>query len=245
MPKFFAPDCDLNGEYITLIGANAEHLRVLRIRPGEVIVVSDGQGTEARCEVESSDKSGFCLRITERMPSQGEATVKAAIYAALPKGDKTEMIVQKCVELGGRSICFFRSSRCVSRPDEKSIHGKIERLQRIAEAAAMQSGRGILPTVRWLPKYETMLAEAAQAQLSAFLWEGECRLSFRSLMNSRHPFETAALITGPEGGFSTEEAEQAKDAGIPAVTLGPRILRCETAPLCALTALMYETGNLE
>ncbi len=245
MPKFFSPDCDLRDEYITLSGANAEHLRVLRIRPGEEIIVSDGQGTEARCEVELADKSGCRLRVKERMPSRGEATVRTAIYAALPKGDKTEMIVQKCVELGADSICFFLSSRCVSRPDAKSIRGKTERLQRIAEAAAMQSGRGILPAVRWILEYEAMLAEASKAQFSAFLWEEENRLSFRSLMRRRQTFQTAALITGPEGGFSTEEAQQAKDAGIPPVTLGPRILRCETAPLCALTALMYETGNLE
>ena len=109
----------------------------------------------------------------------------------------------------------------------------------------MQSGRGKIPTVRWVPKYADMLSEAAGAELRAFLWEDADGCSLRSLMQRSAPFSSAALITGPEGGFSAEEAAQAREAGIPSVTLGKRILRCETAPLCALAALMYETGNLD
>ena len=245
MPKFFAPECDLREEFITLFGANAEHLRVLRVRAGEELTVSDGQGMEARCVVESAGKESFHLRILERMPASGEASVRAVIYAAFPKGDKAEVIVQKAVELGADSIEFFLSSRCIARPEEKAAAGKIGRLGKIAEAAAMQSGRGKIPEVRWIPGFEEMLQEAASADLSAFLWEEARGCSLRSLMREKHTFRSAALITGPEGGFSPEEAEQARAAGIPAVTLGSRILRCETAPLCALSAVMYETGNLE
>ncbi len=245
MPKFFAPDCDLSEEYIVLDGPNAEHLRVLRIRAGEELTVSDGKDQEARCVVELAGRESFRLRILERTPSTGEASVSAAIYAAYPKGDKAEVIVQKAVELGADSIVFFLSSRCVARPDEKSAVGKIGRLQKISESAAMQSGRGKIPAVRWIPKYEEMLGEAAKSELSAFLWEEADRLSLRALMRAKPAFRSAALITGPEGGFSSEEAMQAKEAGIPLVTLGKRILRCETAPLCALSALMYETGNLD
>jgi 16S rRNA (uracil1498-N3)-methyltransferase len=245
MPKFFAADCDLHEEHITLRGSNAEHLRVLRVREGEELTVADGRGLEARCAVELSDKNGCHLRVLELHPMTGEATVSAVLYAALPKGDKTEVIVQKAVELGADGIVFFLSSRCVARPDEKAIRGKLERLQRIAEGAAMQSGRGRIPEVRWIPKYEEMLAEASRAGLPAFLWEEETSRSLRLLMKERRPFSDAALITGPEGGFSAEEAKKAFDAGIPSVTLGKRILRCETAPLCALTAVMYETGNLD
>ena len=245
MPKFFAPECDLRDEHITLYGGNLEHLRVLRVRPGEELTVSDGRGTEARCAVELAGKEECRLRVLERMPAAGEATVSAAVYAAFPKGDKAEVIVQKAVELGADSIVFFLSSRCVARPDEKSAAGKLQRLGKIAEAAAMQSGRGKIPRVRWIGKYGEMLAEAARAELAAFLWEDAGGLSLRGLMRQKGSFRTAALITGPEGGFSPEEAAQASAAGIPAVTLGKRILRCETAPLCALTALMYESGNLE
>ncbi len=245
MPKLFAPDCDLREEIITLNGANAEHLHVLRVRLGEVIMVADGSGTDARCIVESAQKDSFCLRVMERMPSAGEASVSTTIYAAIPKGDKAEMIVQKSVELGADRIAFFLSSRCISRPDDRAAANKTERLQKVAEAAAVQCGRGRIPQVLWFPKYQAMLADASGAELAAFLWEGENRLSLKALLRSRESFHTAALITGPEGGFSAEEAEQAKNAGIPSVSLGTRILRCETAPVCALTALMYETGNLE
>ncbi len=245
MPKFFVPDCDLGEEFIVLSGENAEHLRVLRVRVGEELVVSDSKETEARCAVDAAERDGFRLRILERMPARGEASVSAVIYAALPKGEKAETIVQKSVELGVNSIRFFLSSRCVSRPEEKATRGKLNRLQKIAEAAAMQSFRGKVPEVGWIPQYREMLAEARKAELTAFLWENERDLSRRSLLQSRAPFRTAALITGPEGGFTQEEAQQAKEAGIPAVTLGSRILRCETAPLCALTAVMYETGNLD
>ncbi len=245
MPKFFAPECDLREEFITLYGANAEHLRVLRVRAGEELTVSDGQGREARCVVDSAGKDSCRLHILDRMPATGEASVPVVIYAAFPKGDKAEVIVQKAVELGAHSIVFFLSSRCVARPEEKAAAGKIARLSKVAEAAAMQSGRGRIPEVRWLPRFDAMLTEAATADLSVFLWEDATGCSLRSLMQGKPSFRTAALITGPEGGFSPEEAELALAAGIPAVTLGNRILRCETAPLCALAAVMYETGNLE
>lgn len=245
MQKFFVPEADLRGERISLSGSHGEHLRVLRVRPGEELILSDGKGKEARCVVETAGKADFELRILEWTAATGEADVCVTVYAAYPKGDKAELIVQKAVELGAASIVFFLSERCVARPDERSAAGKADRLGKIAEAAAMQSGRGRIPEVRWIPKYADMLSEASKTQVAAFFWEEARDLSFRSLLTSKMPFESAALITGPEGGFSAREAEQAVSAGIPAVTLGKRILRCETAPLCALTALMYETGNMD
>ena len=234
MPKLFAADCDLSAESILLTGENADHLRVLRVRPGEQLMISDGRGMEALCAVDLAGKDGCRLRVLERMAATGEATVSAAVYAAFPKGDKAEVIVQKSVELGAGSIVFFLSSRCIARPDEKAAKSKMERLNKISQAAAEQSGRGMIPPVRWIPGFG-----------SAFLWEDADGYSLKKQLQSAASFRTAALITGPEGGFSQEEAQMARDAGIPAVTLGRRILRCETAPLCALTALMYESGNLE
>jgi len=244
MPKFFTAGSDLNAGSVELSGQNAEHLRVLRVRPGEEIVVSDGRGLDARCVVERMERGSCFLRVEETYPSKGEASVAVTVCAALPKGDKAETIVQKAVELGAADIVFFLSSRCVSRPDRRAAEGKTARLRKVAEAAAMQSGRGIVPDVLWIPDYREMTARAAKADFTAFLWEEETERSLGTLMRAAQPFRTAALITGPEGGFSAEEAQQALQAGIPAATLGPRILRCETAPLCALTALMYETGNL-
>ncbi len=245
MPKFFAPDCDLRCDTVQLTGENAEHLRVLRVRVGENLTLCDNRGTDARCMVSAVSAGAVQLEVLERMPVRGEPTVAVRVYAGLPKGDKGEIIVQKSVELGAEEIVFFLSERSVSRPDKKGIAGKLTRWNKVCEAAAMQSYRGKLPTVRWLPDLEAVLLEASQAQLAAFLWEEAGDLSLSGLMKSRSGFRTAALITGPEGGFSAAEAASARDRGIPPVTLGPRILRCETAPVCALAAVMYETGNME
>ena len=244
MPKFFAPQKSLRDGFITFSGKDSDHLRVLRVREGEELTVCDGEGLDAQCVVEMATKDTYRLRILKTVPSAGEPTVSVSVYAALPKGDKTELIVQKAVELGADEIVFFLSSRCVARPDDKAAAARVERLCKVAEASAMQSLRGRIPEVRWLPDFGKMLAEAAEAELGAFLWEEARSLSLRSLLQTRGEFRTGALITGPEGGFSEEEAAQAEAAGLRPVTLGPRILRCETAPLCALSALMYETGNL-
>ena len=185
------------------------------------------------------------MQILSSCPAEGEPDVDAVIYAGLPKGDKTETIIHKAVELGAAKVCFFLSSRCVARPDGKALKGKLERWNKIAEAAAMQSYRGKIPEVAWLPDFASMLKEASQAELRAFLWEDAHEISLRGLIRSQGEFHTAALITGPEGGFSKEEARQAERNGITLVTLGKRILRCETAPLCALGAVMLETGNME
>ena len=245
MPKFFAPDCDLRCDTVQLNGENAEHLRVLRVRVGENLTLCDNRGMDARCSVVAVTAGAVVLQVLERSPARGEPTVSVRVYAGLPKGDKGEVIVQKSVELGAEEIVFFLSERSVSRPDGKGIGGKLARWNKVCEAAAMQSYRGKLPSVRWLPDLESALLEASGAQLAAFLWEETGELSLRGLMKSRTGFRSAALITGPEGGFSAAEAKAAGALGIPPVTLGPRILRCETAPICALAAVMYETGNME
>lgn len=243
MPKFFAAEDALRGNTILLSGPSAEHLKVLRVRVGEELTVNVA-GMDCRCAVETTGGS-YQLSVLSSCPAEGEPGVHAVVYAGLPKGDKTETIIQKAVELGAGRISFFLSSRCVARPDGKSLSGKLERWNKIAEAAAMQSYRGAVPPVTWLPDLKSMLADASQMELRAFLWEGARQVSLRQLMETGGQFRTAALVTGPEGGFSEEEAAQAESAGLTAVTLGKRILRCETAPLCALSAVMYQTGNLE
>ena len=244
MPKFFVEPDAVNGDVITLSGSGAEHLKVLRVREGEELTVNAGN-TDYRCTVEYAGGGAFRLQVVSSAPAEGEPDVSATVYAALPKGDKTEIIIQKAVELGAAKICFFLSSRCVARPDAKALKGKLERWNKIAEAAAMQSYRGRIPAVTWLPDFASMLREASQAELRAFLWEDAHEVSLRKLIRDAGGFRTAALITGPEGGFSKEEAQQAADSGITPVTLGKRILRCETAPLCALGAVMLETGNMD
>ena len=161
---------------------------------------------------------------------------------AFPKSDKLEHVIQKATELGAVEIVCFPSARCVSRPDEKSLKKKLERWQKIAASAAEQSRRGQIPQVVVLPSYKAALERAAQADLAVCFYENENKLTFRAAIEEK-PLATAAILTGPEGGFEEEEIRQAAEAGLKICTLGSRILRCETAPLCALSALMYACGE--
>lgn len=246
MPRFFIQTCAAEGDILFLQSEQASHMKVLRMRPGEQLILSDGAGQDYHCSLLAlSDKSAQ-VQVESVSPSLGEPRLRASVYAGLPKGERSDIIVQKSVELGAAEIVFFHSERCVAKLEEKNAGKKLERWNRIAEEAAMQSGRGKIPEVRFLPGFSAMTAEAAKAEFRAFLWEEEHALSLKHALEAQGSgIGTAALVTGPEGGFSAAEAEKAKAAGIPPVTVGRRILRCETAPLCALTALMYHSGDLD
>ena len=151
-------------------------------------------------------------------------------------------MIQKATELGAYEIIAFPSSRCVSKPDEKSLKKKLERWQKIAASAAEQSGRGRIPQVRVLPSYAAALEEAAKADKALLFYENEHAVTLKMAL-SESPYETVSLLTGPEGGLEEREVDQARAAGLQVCTLGKRILRCETAPLCALSAVMYDAGE--
>ena len=170
--------------------------------------------------------------------------MQVSVYMAYAKSDKLEHVIQKATELGAAEIVAFPSSRCVSRPDAASLPKKLERWRRIAASAAEQSGRGRIPEVLAADSYEKALTRAVRADFSAFLYENESRLSLRSAF-AAGTYATASLVTGPEGGFTEEEAALAAGKGLRVCTLGPRILRCETAPLCALTAMLFAAGELD
>ena len=163
-----------------------------------------------------------------------------------PKGsDKTDYIIQKSVEAGAYEICFFSSDRCVARPDEGGRAKKLERWNRISEEAAKQSGRGIIPGVRWIGDFTECLNEAHQKDLALFMYETGDREGLQDVLREAgKDIATAAVITGPEGGFARFEADLARITGCRICSMGERILRCETAPVVALSAIMYETGNL-
>ena len=161
---------------------------------------------------------------------------------AFPKADKLEHVIQKATELGAYEIVAFPSSRCVSRPDEKSLKKKLERWQKIAASAAEQSGRGRIPQVITLGSYKEALERGKQADMALLFYENEHAVTLRMALESG-AFQTVSLLTGPEGGLEEAEVEQARKAGFQVCTLGKRILRCETAPLCALSAVMYAAGE--
>ena len=151
-------------------------------------------------------------------------------------------MIQKATELGAYEIVAFPSARCVSRPDDKSLKKKQERWQKIAASAAEQSGRGRIPQVVILSSYQEALSRAAQADKALLFYENEHATTLRMALESSS-WKTVSLVTGPEGGLDESEVIQAREAGLSVCTLGSRILRCETAPLCALSAVMYAAGE--
>lgn len=245
MARFFITASNIFGGVAYLSRDDAAHLKVLRIRDGEVFTVCDGEGTDYICKKSSESEDGAAVEIIEKVPSAGEPSVHCAVYAAFPKSDKAETIIQKCVELGAAEIVFFPSSRCVSRPDEKSLLKKTARWQKIAEQAAKQSGRGRIPKISALPSFKDAVISACNFELPLFLYEQEQSLGIRSAIEAAGDFKTVAVMTGSEGGFDESEAEFAVNAGMKSVTVGPRILRCETAPMCAVAAVMLMTGNMD
>ena len=242
MTRFFVTPVELQPDFLVLTGENAQHAKVLRIKCGEEVLVCDGQGAEAVCTVSDVSPGQVSLVVKKRQDSASEADVKVSVYMAFSKGDKLEHVIQKATELGAYEIIAFPSSRCVSRPDDKSLKNKLERWQKIAASAAEQSGRGVIPKVLALKSYDEAIGRAAQADMPILFYENEQATTLRMALDSK-PFATASFLTGPEGGLEPSEVEKASQAGLQVCTLGKRILRCETAPLCALSAVMYHSGE--
>ena len=242
MTRFFVEPAELQPDFLVLTGENAQHAKVLRLKNGEQILVCDGQGNECVCTVSDVSPGQIGLVVNKRQESETEARVRVSVYMAFPKADKLEHVIQKATELGAFEIVAFPSARCVSKPDEKSLKKKLERWQKIAASAAEQSGRGRIPEVLVLPSYKAALERAAKADKALLFYENEQATTLRMALESGS-YETVSLLTGPEGGLEEKEVAQASESGLQVCTLGKRILRCETAPLCALSAVMYDAGE--
>ena len=231
MPKFFVSPDAVRGRFLTLDGENAAHAKVLRLRRGDSVLVCDGCGTDYRCTVSDCSPQQVCLVINSTEESGAEPPVACSVYMAYAKADKLE-------------IAAFPSSRCVLKLDAASAEKKRERWQKIAASAAAQSGRGRIPQVLVMPSFEDAVRRAAGCELALLPYENEHALSLRRAIGSAQA-KTVSIMTGPEGGFSDEEVLLAQRAGLQICTLGPRILRCETAPLCALSAVLFAAGALD
>ena len=242
MVRFFVTAEELLQDSPTLTGENAQHAKVLRLKPGEEVLLCDGEGREALCTVTDFGKDYCSVSVLERRDSATEAAVRVSVYMAFPKSDKLEHVIQKATELGAYEIDTFPSARCISKPDDKSIKKKVDRWQKIALSAAEQSGRGRVPQVVVLDSFSQALSRAAQADKALMFYEHEEATTLHMAL-SEGSFYTVSLLTGPEGGLEEKEVEQARAAGLQVCTLGKRILRCETAPLCALSAVMYAAGE--
>ena len=240
MPRFFTETIDETKGIIT--GDDAKHIaKVLRMKAGEKLVACDCQGRDYDCVISEVCDKQVELTVEKVYPSETEPSVKVTLYQAMPKSDKMELIIQKAVELGVSAIVPVQTKRCVSRPDAKSMAKKLERYNRIALEAAKQCGRGRIPQVLPMLDYSEALT-AMKADERAFLFYENSTSSFRKELEQA--VSSVSIMVGAEGGFEEEEVSKALEQGIASLSLGKRILRCETAPLAALSIIMYETGNM-
>ena len=239
MPRFFLENIDLNCPVIT--GNDASHIgRSLRMKVGEPITVCCC-GTDYFCEISNITADTVYLKINEQKLCSADPTIDVTLFQAVPKQDKLEHIIQKSVELGVTKIVPVLTRRCVSRPDKKDQTKKNIRLNKIALEAAKQSGRGIIPKVENIISFDSAIEQMKQFDCALMLYEeGGIRFSEVKTENKK----SFALFIGSEGGFDESEAETAKKSGIIPIWLGERILRCETAPLTAVSILMFITKNL-
>lgn len=240
MARFFVNREKISEDRIIIEGSDAHHIaRSLRMAEGDEIVVCDGEGGEYQCRlVRIRDEECQC-QIIERLCTNTESPIEITLCMAYPKGDKLEMIIQKAVELGVGRIIPFESSRCIKRPKAEKVEKQTARLSKIAEEAAKQCGRAKIPTVCHPMSFEQMIKEAAGCELSLLCYENEDGSSLKDALSDCEALCSVAVIVGSEGGFSPEEAAEAVKCGCRSVSLGKRILRCETAPLFVLSALAY------
>jgi len=239
MPRFFIDY--IPGETAVIYGEDARHIAgSLRMREGEELTLCDMRGTDYRCSILRADNASVEVAVAESAPSRSEVACSLRLYQALPKGDKLEFIVQKATELGVAEIVPVVTARCISRPLARSMEKKTVRLQKIACEAAKQSGRGRVPQILPMMGFAEALEDMKRSQLALLFYE-EGTVPLRGHLNGQS--RSIALMVGSEGGFSAKEAEAAAAAGVGLASLGNRILRCETAPICALSAILYHLGE--
>ena len=240
MPRFFVNRESISEGNIIIVGDDAYHIaRSLRMAVGDEITVSDGEGEEYLCELMKIRDEECECRVIKKSAAESELPVAVTLFMAYPKGDKLETVIQKAVELGARVIVPFESSRCIKKPKAEKAEKQLQRLSKIAAEAAKQSGRAILPEVSPALSFKEMLAKVKEYDKAIFCYESEREVSLGKILDDTGKGEKIAVIVGSEGGFSPEEAELAVNAGCISVSLGKRILRCETAPLFVLSAIGY------
>ena len=241
MPRFFVDASLFAEDTVTLSGDTHRHISLsLRMAVGDTLTLSDGEGLEADGRILAMTADETTVALGERRTGEGELPVSVHLYQGNPKGDKSELIVQKATELGASAVTFFESSRTVAHVVPARADKQRTRLSRIAAEAAGQCGRARIPDVFLPLSFDAALAEAKEScELLLFCYEAErdASLSRRLARAKEEGVKSIAVFVGPEGGFSESEAARAVEAGAVAVTLGRRILRCETAPLYAISCI--------
>jgi 16S rRNA (uracil1498-N3)-methyltransferase len=242
MHRFFIPKDWFSQDSIIITGEPLHQIGyVLRLKPADHIIVLDNSGREFEVEIERITKEQVKGKVINKRLGQGEPAVKITLYQALLKTDKFELVLQKGVELGVTAFVPFVSERCVTR---KASASKIERWGKIIQEAAEQSERLVLPVL--YPAVSFVEACQSVKQPTLLLWEEEKRVSIKEILQSPSFKDATALnlFIGPEGGFPESEVELAKRQGIVIASLGKRVLRAETAGLAAISAILYDQGEM-
>lgn len=239
-PRFFTEN--ISDETAVLEGEDAKHAAtVLRMRAGDLAVLCDGRRTDYLAEVTETSSSYCTFKILESTPNEAEPSIHLRLFQAMPKSDKMEFIVQKSVECGAAEIIPFFSERCVSRPDKKQMEKKLVRYRKIALEAAKQCGRGVVPIVGEAVEFSALNSLISTDNTGILFYECSTVPLREAVMDFR---ENVDIIIGSEGGFEPREAEELQKLGFVSASLGKRILRCETAPIAAISILMNMTGNM-
>lgn len=245
MLHLFATPEDTEGDLLRITGPEVNHIRnVMRLKPGEEISVSiGGDGREYRYGIEAFEADAVLCRLRFVKEKDVELPVRVLLFQGIPKSDKMDLIVQKAVELGAAEIIPVSMERCVVKLDASKAQKKVSRWQTIAESAASQSRRGIIPTVHMPMSMKEAVSYAREStQLQVIPYElQENDGSAKSYLESLQPGQSISIFIGPEGGFTKEEIAAAREAGIHPISLGNRILRTETAGLAVLAWLIYIT----
>ena len=242
MHRFFIPQ--LYNEEMSITGVDAKHIgKVLRMQPGDKLQIVSDDGVSALAEVTAISETTVTVRCLEVLAESHEPAVKITLAQGLAKGEKMAFIIQKAVELGAYSIVPVAMEHSVVRLDGAKADKKVERWQKIAEAAAKQSKRDIIPQVQAVQSVSQMLANN-NCKTKIIAYECEDRMSLKTALREAGQLDDLLLIIGPEGGISEGELSKAREAGAVPVSLGRRILRAETAGLVAMSAIFYETGDL-
>ena len=246
MDRFFVEKKNVNLENNTCIieGEDVKHIsKVLRCRVGEELEICDNANNEYICEITSIDKSEVQLNIIDKVDIKRESDLKIKVYQGLPKGPKMEMILQKLTEVGVDEIILVQTKRTVVKVEDKKEDKKIERWERIIYEAAKQSKRGKIPKLRGILSFKEALSDMGKNDLNIAPYENERTKSIKQAIKGQD-INNIGIFVGPEGGFEDTEIKDIEDIGGQSVSLGPRILRTETASLVASSIVLYELSDL-
>lgn len=251
MQRYFVQPEQLTADTVTITGEDVKHIsRVMRSKIGDEVIVSDGVARVGIAKIIAMDVQQVQANIIEWLASQSEPRVQVTIAQSLPKGDKMEVVIQKCTEIGAATFLPFLSSRTVVQYDNKKEAKRSERWRKIAKEAAEQAHRDVIPQVLPPVTWKQLLSTFSGYDLVCFCYEKEEGKQLRDIvapfvkgMDENRQYRVA-IVVGPEGGFTEQEVEEAEGANAIAIGLGARILRTETAAMAALTCIMYESGEM-